>query len=96
MVKRHWIVFYAKNSFDHVRLGISVRRKYGKAVDRNRFRRLVKEAVRLEQHKLAGYDLHFVARVMENTATARKEKKIKSDIADFVSRIEQLRVAHDS
>ena len=45
------------------RLGVTVTRKVGKAVKRNRIKRLVREAFRREHHALpAGLDMVFVAK----------------------------------
>lgn len=63
---RHLIVYALSNSLAYPRIGLSVGRKVGGAVIRNRVKRLLREAFRLEQTSLtAGYDYVFVARPAE-------------------------------
>jgi ribonuclease P protein component len=56
------LVVACPNGLDHARLGLSVGKAIWKhAVRRNRLRRLLREAFRLEQHALpAGFDLVLV------------------------------------
>lgn len=59
-----WLLVYvAPNELTHSRLGLSVSRKYGGAVARNRLRRLYREAYRLTKHELpGGLDIVLVPR----------------------------------
>ncbi len=51
-------VFVCPNGLDHPRLGIPVGRKFGNAIRRNRVKRLIREAFRIEQGALpSGFDL---------------------------------------
>lgn len=46
VVSRHLVVLYLKNSLGHVRVGFTVSKKHGKAVQRNRLKRVLRAAVR--------------------------------------------------
>lgn len=57
------LYYYMKPQQESFRLGISVSKKLGNAVVRNRIRRVVKEIVRLNVHRFAGgYDYILIAR----------------------------------
>jgi ribonuclease P protein component len=63
------------NDLGHPRLGMSVSRKVGNAVRRNRIRRLIRESFRLLQHDFPqGYDLVVVVRPHEPLILAEYQK----------------------
>ena len=54
------------NDLGHCRLGLNVSKRVGKAVVRNRIKRMLREAFRASQHDLpGGYDLIVIARPHE-------------------------------
>ena len=63
-VSDEWLIVYAcENALPHLRVGFSVSRKVGGAVQRNRMRRLYREAFRLTKHAMpTGLDLVLVPR----------------------------------
>ena len=66
----NFIIFIAKNNVNLPRIGITVTRKYGKAVKRNRLKRIIREFFRLNKPLFKnGYDFLL---------TAKKECKIKT------------------
>ena len=61
---RYIIIYTRRNRSTENRLGITVSKKIGGAVQRNLIRRRLKEIYRLNEHKInPGYDIVIVARV---------------------------------
>ncbi|MBE6795878.1 MAG: ribonuclease P protein component [Ruminococcaceae bacterium] len=57
------VIYYSKNRAGICRIGITTSKKIGNAVERNRSRRVIKEAFRKVASQVApGYDFVFVAR----------------------------------
>jgi ribonuclease P protein component len=51
------------NELPHCRLGITVTRKVGKAAQRNRIKRRIREYFRLNRHRIIGnWDIHLIAK----------------------------------
>ncbi|MBR5160826.1 MAG: ribonuclease P protein component, partial [Thermoguttaceae bacterium] len=48
------LVYAARNDLGYPRLGLSVSKKVGKAHARNRWKRIIREAFRLQQSEFAG------------------------------------------
>ena len=59
---REFIVCYKLNKKETSRYGITVSRKVGNAVERNRVRRSIREGIRLNNHRPKGVDVVFIAK----------------------------------
>jgi len=59
---KYFVLFALKNSLEANRLGITVTKKIGCAVVRNRARRVIREGFRLCEHFAQGYDFVVLAR----------------------------------
>jgi ribonuclease P protein component len=84
-VGRYLVVYLMKNRTSENRLGITVSKKVGNAVIRNRVRRLIKETFRKYEDTLSpGYDIVIVARVASNSANY---KQIDKNLIKLISGI---------
>lgn len=76
---RHLVIFYKQNNLGYSRIGYTATKKLGKAVVRNRTRRLMKESFRqLAAEVKPGYDIIILARA---SATQIDYKTMLSAVA---------------
>ena len=82
------IVYAASNDRKENRVGLSVSRKFGGAVRRNRLRRLLREAYRLSRHRLpTGLDLIFIPRSATMPALADLLERLPALVSKLAARL---------
>jgi ribonuclease P protein component len=85
LVGRHFIVVYRSSKHPQSRLGITVTKKVGNAVTRNRLKRVCREFFRTYQKQLAAaYDVHVIAR---NAAAGAAHKELVYNLEKLFSQI---------
>ncbi|MDL2269220.1 ribonuclease P protein component [Desulfosarcina sp. OttesenSCG-928-A07] len=74
---RGFVFVYQNNTFGRLRLGITVSRKFGKAVQRNRIKRIIREYFRINRTRFHGaWDVNVIVRTAagkHDTATLQQE-----------------------
>ncbi len=75
--QRHFLCVFKKGSGERSRLGITVTKKVGCAVKRNRIKRVCREFFRFNKSRLGGsWDLNIIAR--QSAADASRAQSLKS------------------
>ena len=87
-VGKFMVLYILKNSYNINRLGITVSKKVGKSVKRNRLRRLIKENYRAKENMLIkGYDMVFVGR---NTEVLPSFSEIKKEMTFLLKKLDMF------
>ena len=81
-----FIAFFIPGRFDSPRLGITITRKVGKAAQRNRIKRLIREHFRLNrQHLNQNWDINIVAKKKAADLSSEKVNSFLQDLFEKIS-----------
>jgi ribonuclease P protein component len=82
----HFIAYISANQHSRSRIGITVTKKVGRAVKRNRIKRLVREFFRLNRHWMSGkWDISIIAKRQAAGLSSEKAYRSLQEIADRIS-----------
>lgn len=70
---RHFLIFYAPGRENRTRLGVTITKRVGNAVTRNRLRRLARECFRKGRHRFKGtWDISLIAKTTSADLPAQR------------------------
>lgn len=90
-VSNDWLIVYVReNELPYLRIGLSVSRKYGGAVQRARLRRLYREAFRLTRHEMpVGLDLILIPRKPDEPPLAELLRSLPQLVKQAARRLQK-------
>ena len=83
----NFIAYFLPAQFNQSRLGVTITKKVGQAVERNRIKRLVREFFRLNRHCLSGkWDINIIAKRQSAGIPSEKAYRSLQNLFDLISR----------
>ncbi len=83
---KYFTIHYLENQLGRPRLGITVTKKVGKSVVRNRWKRLIREAFRLNRHQFPPWDIVIT---VKRGYKPPKFREVEKDLVETIVKVAQ-------